>query len=109
MKIITERMLIRNVPKKWRGTYGGGRYGADKLAILGRLDSLDVETATAKDIFKIIGNGSWTEQECDECKRPKRVLVQLGDEPDYESTTLRLCRPCCKKALALLSKVKKGD
>jgi hypothetical protein len=109
VKIITERMLIRALPKKWRGVYGNGRYGEDKLETLKRLDAMNVETATRQDVFKIIGNYSWTEQQCDECNRTKRVIVQLGDEPDYESTTLRLCMPCCKKALELLCSVKKGE
>jgi hypothetical protein len=48
----------------------------------------------------IIGNGSWTRCTCNECNRDVYAVVQLGEEPDYESHTAWICRDCIKLAAA---------
>ena len=48
----------------------------------------------------IIGNQSWTQCSCSECNRDVDAVVQLGQEPDYESSTAWICRDCIKLAAA---------
>lgn len=100
MKLITEHGKIRGVAARWGEQY---RYStdADKLAIKTRLLALP-ENATAADVFAVIGNDSWTRLTCDECKRDVKAVAQLGDEPDYESSTVLLCVDCAVQTLELL-------
>ena len=106
MKVITERDLIRLAPKRWRDIYADGRHGEDKLEILKKLEALNTETATAKEISDIIGNDSWVKRLCSECGCYKTPVIEVGEEPDYESSTATLCRPCLEKAYSLMKKVK---
>lgn len=106
MKLQTERELIRGVAARWRSQYGisDTTYGKNKPAIGKALAELDPETATAADVAAIIGNNGWTSPEtCSECcDESPRAVVQLGAEPDYESRTAYICRPCLVQALALI-------
>lgn len=105
MEIITERDLIRKVPALWRQRYSCKAYlfDPDKQGILQSLDMLNVETCSAADIAKIIGNDSWTKLCCDECKGTTTWAIQLGEEPDYESNTALLCRACFDNAVQLVN------
>lgn len=67
--------------------------------------------ATAADVNKI--GSPWTEGQtwahadrCTGCGERARAVVQVGEEPEYESSTAILCRPCVEKALALFDGVK---
>jgi hypothetical protein len=101
MELITERDLIRNVVKAWRKQYPKGcSVRNDK--ILYKLECLDRESATSKDVEKIIGNNSWTSIRCNECYEYTDAAVQLGEEPDYESATAMVCKNCLLKAIALI-------
>lgn len=112
MKLITERQKIRGVAEAWRAQYCQPyrvRFSDsdEKDEKLSRLLALDVETATAADVAAIIGNTTWAGPErCQECEQTCAVVVQLGEEPDYESNTAWVCVECLRKALAL---AEKGD
>jgi len=56
---------------------------------------------SAEDVNSAIGNTSWTDCNCDECGKSVESLVQIGEEPNYESCTAEVCFPCLKKALKL--------
>lgn len=101
MILITERDKIRGVADAWDKQYTGWQHDAQKMAIGRELRKLDKETATAADVERIIGNDSWTQQECDECKQAVKAVVQVGDEPYYESNTVLLCVHCIGKAAEL--------
>jgi hypothetical protein len=102
MRRTSEREQVRNVAKRWRATYGRGQYGQDKLVILAKLDALDVETATAADVAAIIGDTSWVEPwKCLECGERSWSVIQVGEEPDYESETAYLCIGCLGTAASL--------
>ena len=104
MNVDTLRHQVRTVADRWEKQYGHGRYGQDKLAILAKLRALDVETATALDVEKIIGNGAWVGPPmCHECQRNTYDAVELGEPPDYESATATICRGCLVRALGLLT------
>ena len=97
---ITERDLIRNVAEKWRMQYL--RSTPDKMNILSGLLAIDKESALSEDIAKIIGNTSWTELKCDECGQYVKEIIQLGQEPDYESSTAFICCDCLCAAMRVL-------
>lgn len=105
MELLNERNQVRTVAKRWRAVYGNGTYGADKRgrSVGAELEALDAERATAADVAEIVGNKSWVSKNaCDECGVETWDAVQVGEEPDYESSTAVLCRKCIKAALALL-------
>jgi len=54
------------------------------------------------DVDRVIGNGSWTRvPECDECGAGDQpFVIQVGQPPDYESRTAKLCGSCCRQAIA---------
>lgn len=104
MKIITERTLIREVAEKWREAYSDPHWIKDKekQAIGVNLAALDPERATPADVEAVIGNPSWTNVgECDECGKAVKALVEVGQDPGYDSSTARICKRCATKALAL--------
>jgi hypothetical protein len=97
-------MQIRGVAARWRAQYRLAlRQAPDggTAAIARQLDALDPETATAADVTRIIGNGSWVSLVCDECGEDVPAAVAVGQPPDYESATATVCEPCLRKALAL--------
>ena len=94
MILHTERSMIQRVAARWRGQYGSdARSNPSQYAKCDLLDALDPETATKAEVDAIIGNGSWTSPEdCSECRsRDGRPVVELGQEPDYESSTAWIC------------------
>lgn len=108
MKLMTERGQVLDVADEWRKVYcQGHRYGSDKDSIQIKLDALDVETATAADVAAIIGNDEWVKpRTCNECGADTYDAVQLGEEPDYESSTAIVCLDCLRKAVALFEGAK---
>jgi formylmethanofuran dehydrogenase subunit E len=105
MKLLNERVLIREVAQKWEEQYARYR-GSDprdteeKRSIGRKLAALDGETATAADVEAIVGNASWTRiDHCDECGEenlPEAVV--LADDSESPVT---ICMPCLRKALRL--------
>ena len=90
----------------WRETYfirkGEKWFDYGKEAIYEKLLKLD-SNATAEDVKDIIGNDSWTNLRCDECETDGLdVIIQVGQEPDYDSSTVNLCIDCSVKATSLL-------
>ena len=116
MKLITQRDQIRTVAARWKEQYYHQRfhpltnrlvshwsttYSHDSTeAIYNKLAALDGETATAADIDAIVGNNSWSSvgYHCSECDtQPTDAILQIGEEPDYDSATAFLCRDCAAK------------
>lgn len=98
---ITRESRARGVAESWRGRYKKGaktRYH-DCNETYASLKALG-ETPNPDEVDCIIGNTSWTRvEECTQCgKEDAPFVVQVGDEPDYESRTAWLC-PDCIKAL----------
>ena len=97
MKLITLRSQILEVVDRWKESYP-----KDKLEILKKLESLNLETAWPQDLEKIIGNPTWAcLQLCYECGKDCLEVVELGEEPDWESSTVLICKDCLQKALKL--------
>ena len=107
MKLITERSLIRCVAARWDAQYPSGSRSAEQAAISNALRGLDVERASAEEVAAIIGNDSWTRiPRCDECGAKGVPVVEIGQEPDYESRTAWICARCLRSALKM---VEAGD
>lgn len=115
MKLVNERTLVQGVAERWRQQYqhGDGSWKTtmrgDTEPIYQKLKALDVRTATADDVKRIIGNTSWAGPLCcDDCEQPSLALVELGARPDWESPGKLICAGCLNGALAVLRTAKSG-
>lgn len=43
-----------------------------------------------------------TLEECGSCNEPSPIIVEIGNEPDYDSSTAYVCETCLRDALALI-------
>ena len=101
MQLLDERHQIKVVARKWKAQYPTGVNGG--VDIGGKLQGLDVETATADDVAQIVGNRSWiAPSTCHECGAETWDAVQVGERPDYDSSTATICANCLRAALRLL-------
>jgi len=97
MKIITRNTQASEAADRWVAQYQGDRDGiAAKIKALGESPDPDA-------VDRIIGNDSWTSVDrCSECDKQSDLIVRLGEEPDYESSTAWICPTCLRQALALV-------
>jgi hypothetical protein len=112
MKLLNERVLIREVAQRWQEQYAGYRGPtpadtAEKQSIGRKLAALDGETATAADVEAIIGNDSWTRiDHCNECGAvDPPAAVRLAED---SSSTADICLPCLRKAAQLIEESNNG-
>lgn len=100
MTLVTNRQHIQKQFDHWLGRTWPY---ANLQAIADRLRSLDPEHCTGDEVAAITGgdNSRWSKPPCDECGTEKDALVQVGQEPDYESSTASICKDCLIKALSL--------
>ena len=101
MKVITKRTLIREIAKKWNAQFFYGPLEGDTTG--DKLSALDVETASVEDIVQIIGTTVWTDLSCSECGKSVDLVIQVGEEPDWETQTAYLCEACVKNTFNLLN------
>jgi hypothetical protein len=100
MFITTKDDLLRQLPAAWRRAYESDVYGPDKALKLAELEA--ESSLTEARASEIIGNESWTRNECSECGQDCFVTVTIGQESDYDSETASVCLPCLQKAVALV-------
>ena len=102
MELITKKSLLATLPKRWATQYttnfrlDSGRMPFDIAKELEAEKILTEERAK-----EILGNDSWTRNECHECKKDVYATVQLGQGTDYGSATANICLDCLNKAVAL--------
>lgn len=102
MELITRQSNANGAAKRWSEQYKSGKHGEDKMNITQLLRGLP-DNPNPDDVDKIIGNTSWTKVDnCNECGCSPDKLVEIGQEPDYESMTAYLCLSCLKDAVKLL-------
>lgn len=103
-RLENEREQVASVARRWKAQYfHGGKWsftnsGASS-GVYERLVALPSD-ATASDVAAIIGNDSWIGHRCDGCGKTSLDAWQIGDEPDYESHTVTLCRRCMDALVA---------
>lgn len=108
MKLITRTQKAVRVEHRWYESYSNSTFwdsctpprNKTKRQIHEDLVALG-SFPTADQVDEVIGNKSWTECRCDECGKQAEQVVQLGQDPDYESSTACICLPCLKKAVKL--------
>jgi hypothetical protein len=98
MKLVTKRDLIQNIVRSWEAQFGVDPEKPRLRAILEKLRELDLSTATEDDIEAIIGNRTWTQLQCVECKHETDEAVQFGAESDTDGQPFYLCPDCLKAA-----------
>ena len=114
MNVLDEAYQAGRVAALWKSQYGrhfdadaalsfNGKAARDTHGALVALDG----KGTARQIADIIGNDSWCcPTKCSECGTASWVVVEIGEEPDYESATARVCLDCLRNAVALLEAAK---
>lgn len=104
MKIQTRAILAQEAPKRWALQYSHPPVRRDQQAITEQLAALK-SPIDPDQVDAIIGNKSWTQVHCcSECDERVDVVVEIGQEPDYESSTAWVCLPCLRAAVALAEK-----
>ena len=101
MRLITKQEKIKNIVKTWTS-----QYPKDKKDITLKL--IQANPTTEDEIAEIIGNRSWTDNYCDECGKDSDVLIEVGQEPDYESATAYICPNCLQKAIEIYNTIKES-
>jgi len=104
MEKVTRKTRAKTVLKNWINQYPSSNFDIrEMLKALG-------DNPNPNDVDKIIGNKSWTAvPDCDECGKSFSIVVTIGEEPDYESSTADICKNCLKKALKLFDNSKEVD
>lgn len=104
MKLITRELLALEAAKRFNKVYGEGTRWENDIERRKIIESLLAlgEKATPDAVNKIIGNDSWTWTFCHECNTSDVPVVELGQEPDYESATASICLDCLKKSVLMI-------
>lgn len=109
MKVITKQSLIDNLPERWFNGYGlkdtrsNFRLANNKMALDIYNELIENKPLTEEKIIKIIGHASWITEYCNECNKPNDYIIEIGQEPDYDSATAKMCINCLNKAVKELS------
>jgi len=104
MIVITQRQMIESVVQRWKDTYGADSNVGRRLETFRALQKLDLKTATAEEVDKIIGNNHWTTCLCHECRQHVTDFIRVGTtgiEFD-DGSTFNICHECLHKAFALV-------
>lgn len=99
--LITRESRAREAAELFKRAQFDGRtwtYGDDRRVMYEKL----VEANGDPDKVSAILSSGWCTHSCSACGEESSVTVQVGDEPDYESSTAWLCPPCLRAAVALL-------
>lgn len=105
MRIITRQETANNVTARWKKQYKNPMYASsDKSDILTKLQALE-DTPDPDQIDVIIGNKSWTRVTCHECDTEISPVIELGQEPNYDSYTACICLSCLTKAIKILNDI----
>lgn len=110
MRLITRSGKAAAVAEAWRRQYqdrdGSWKYdthpsfttGLSKEQTYNALVILG-PNPNADDVDRVIGNTSWTACRCDECDQYFEEVMEVGQDPEYESSTAELCEGCVIMAL----------
>jgi hypothetical protein len=109
MKLITREHWAKSAPARFKAQYCDEVTGSWSIvhafaegteAIYHKLLACDQSPETVVEIL----NSSWVVLQCDECGQYVNAIMELGDEPDYETATARLCIHCLHAAFKELQK-----
>ena len=95
------RFLTSDTPPYRAGRpFWGDERGRD---VAGELRALDPRTATVDQVNEILGRNMVYRLDCGECGEVAEALVQIGEEPNYETNTAYVCRAGLERALRLIA------
>lgn len=114
MKIITRKLLAKRAASAWHKQYCNNGVWENSVPIWKQETREDIynkllslgDDPNPDDIDKVIGNTSWTWVYCNECDERVGGVVQLGEDPYYESNTANVCFGCLNKASMLVNEHK---
>ncbi len=98
MKIITTRDLIKNVATRWYNQYFGAEFRGSRKDVFDRLNNLDTDTCSARDVDNIIGNDDWTELKCENCNKIFGAVIEIDTDNTGEDGAAKFCFNCIKEA-----------
>lgn len=99
---ITKRDTIRHGIRSFIAECNKPRYAFYSQEKRDKLLLLNPDTVIQDVVDDIIGNSSWTWNECNCCGKDSDVVIQLGQPLDYESRTANVCVECLQKALEMV-------
>ena len=107
MTLLTRQSCASGAAERWRKQYADRTApfpdGREPATITVALEALG-PTPNPSDVDRIIGNASWTATpSCTECDAKGGPVVRVGEESDYDSSTVYLCRECARKVLGLFA------
>lgn len=103
MNLITKKELLASLASRWEWHYRAYLKDGDSNDKSLKYEKLLNEpNLTESRATEIIGNSSWTHNVCDECSNECDIVVQLGQESDYESSTAQICLICLQVAIQLI-------
>ena len=106
MKHLTSRDKIKESIPKFLSFAAQIKYDSSCFDWKGnakKVKALDADTCTIDEATAAFGNSSWAMLLCQECDSEVEEAVQIGQETDYDSATVVVCKGCLVKALGLLS------
>jgi len=112
MKLITRQTQANGAAKRWKLQYRIGTEREFSNPIIGHSGNIYRNLVALGDrpdpdkVDAVIGNDLWTDTPaCSECGADRVPVLEVGEEPDYDSHTAWLCRHCVYKALAYMEDV----
>lgn len=109
MRLITRQDILNDVAEVWKKNYYCER--TDKWSALSGLNFnnkeliyyklLALNNPTKQQVDEIIGNNSWTKNECYFCSEDRENLIEFGY--DIEGNDVRICLICIKTGLKTTS------
>lgn len=104
MRLITKQHLANITKDRWKAQYCKNgewhAYGCDKEVKYDTLVALG-DKPLPEDVNEVIGNSSWTNITCSECKESVDSAVELG-EVGYDTEYVYACEGCLTKALKVV-------
>jgi hypothetical protein len=100
-ELITQEQVAAKTAERFRQQYGpnfGVYPWGDSAEILKQLEALG-PAPTVEQVEALVPG--WTRIACDECGENVDQVVQVGQVPDYESSTACICWQCAVNATAL--------
>lgn len=112
MKAFTSQNIASEMAERWRRIYEGHfekstwklTDGRTPKEVYDQLVALGPDPSVA-DVSTVLGNDHWATTRCHECEVEVTRAVQLGEVPEYESSTAMICLACLKKAVKLLEEL----
>lgn len=109
MKIITRQSLADEAADRWERQYGDFKHYPNQKEISRKLKALK-RPVIPDDVDRLIGNTSWTTPcACSICKKYSGPVIEVGDEPDYDSSTAWLCFDCVRKVAKIAQDFEKKE